>query len=183
MQPLEAECKFRVADVRETQRRLLDLGAKFEKSEKHRDTYLRHPSRDFRVTDEALRIRQVDDESFVTYKGARLEGPIKIRPEIEIPLHSGTRESWLQIWKHLGFEVVQEVAKTRRVHTLPWEGLTITITLDDVEGVGQYSEIERLLTDHSEIEVAQQQILEVGKQLGLTEIERRSYLALVIEAS
>jgi adenylate cyclase class 2 len=183
MQPLEAECKFRVTNLEILEKNFKEIGAIYEKTENHRDTYLRHPCRDFRATDEALRIRRIDDESFITYKGPRLEGPIKIRPEIELPLGEGTVESWLQIWKHLGFEIVLDVVKSRKVHKLTWCGINITLTIDTVAGVGQYVEIERVLQDRSEIETAQQQIMEVGRLLGLTEIERRSYLSLLLGAS
>ena len=89
---MEAECKYRVPDVERARTRLKEIGAVFLRIETHRDTYLKHPSRDFRSTDEALRIREVDGEPFITYKGPRLAGPIKIRPEIELPMVAGTVE-------------------------------------------------------------------------------------------
>lgn len=178
---MEAECKYRVPDVQRTRARLNEIGAVFLRSETHRDTYLRHPSRDFRTTDEALRIREVDGEPFITYKGPRLAGPIKIRPEIELPMVAGTVEEWLKIWGHLGFVVALTVPKSREVYELKHSGRLLTITLDQVETLGAFTEIERIVHTSSEIEQAQADIQEVGKMLQLTEVEPRSYLGLLLK--
>jgi adenylate cyclase class 2 len=159
---------------------LQEIGAVFLKLEIHRDIYLRHPSRDFRSTDEALRIREIDGEPFITYKGPRLPGPIKIRPEIELPMVSGTTEDWLKIWGHLGFEVALAVPKSREVYRFEHCTRSLTITLDQVAALGYFAEIERIVRDSSEIELAQQDIQEVGKMLHLSEIERRSYLGMLL---
>ena len=178
---MEAECKFRVLDAEQTRGRLKEIGAVFTRLETHRDTYLRHPSRDFRSTDEALRIREVDGEPFITYKGPRLAGPIKIRPEIELPMVAGTVEDWLKIWEHLGFVVALTVPKSREVYQLELAARFLTITLDHVESLGAFAEIERIVTDMSEIEQAQADIQEVGRMLQLTEIVSRSYLGLLMD--
>ena len=47
------------------------------------DTYFSHPARDFAATDEALRIRSIDQENFVTYKGPKLDATTKTRREID----------------------------------------------------------------------------------------------------
>ena len=178
--PMEAECKFRVSDAAALRTQLTNLGAVFVKREEHRDTYLRHPSRDFRATDEALRIREIDGEPFITYKGPRLAGPIKIRPEIELPMVSGTAEDWLKIWLHLGFVVALTVPKTREVYWFEQNTRSVTITLDHVEPLGYFAEIERIVFTPTEIESAQQDIQEIGRMLGLSEVERRSYLGLLL---
>ncbi len=178
--PLEAECKFRVQDAAILRIRLSELGAIYVKHEVHRDTYLRHPSRDFRATDEALRIREVDGEPFITYKGPRLAGPIKIRPEIELPMVAGTADDWLKIWGNLGFEVALTVPKTRELYTLEHSQRSVTIALDQVESLGYFAEVERIVRDSSEISLAQKDIQEVGNLLGLSDVERHSYLGLLL---
>ncbi len=180
MQPLEAECKFVAPDPERTRARIIELGGVFQKMEQHVDTYLRHPCRDFRATDEALRIRQIDDESFVTYKGKRLDGPIKIRPEIELPLTENTTDSWLQIWENLGFEKLKQVKKTRESFQLDRSSGLITVTLDRVSGLGHFVEIERVLSDKSQIEAAQREILGLAEELYLGTIEKRSYLSMIL---
>ncbi|XZE20038.1 class IV adenylate cyclase [Pirellulaceae bacterium SH449] len=183
MQPLEAECKFRVVDQSQTKDKLIALGATFVRTEEHCDTYLRHPSRDFRVTDEALRIRQINEEAYVTYKGKRLEGPIKIRPEIELKLESSTIEGWFQIWENLGFERVRQVKKSREIYEISGEYGPMTVTLDEVFGLGFYAEIERILIDASQIAKAQSDIAALSSQLGLGDIEKRSYLSMLLGQS
>ena len=180
--PMEVECKFRVQDAIAIRKRLKDLGGVYLRREEHRDTYLQHPSRDFRKTDEALRIREVDGEPFITYKGPRLTGPIKIRPEIELPMVSGTVDDWLKIWGHLGFVVALTVPKTREVYTLEHCHRSVTITLDHVESLGYFSEIERMINDQCEIEQAQRDIQEVGQRLGLSQVESHSYLSMLLES-
>jgi adenylate cyclase class 2 len=183
MDPLEIECKFQVADRDTLKNRILSLGGVFLQNEIHRDTYLRHPSRDFRVTDEALRIRELNGKPLITYKGPRLPGPVKIRPEIELPLVHDTVESWLSIWQHLGFEIVARVSKIRSVYRISTHDRELTITMDCVEGVGEYAEIERVVEEPSAIENAKNDILELASNLGLGEIEKRSYLSLLLGQS
>jgi adenylate cyclase, class 2 len=178
---MEAECKYRVSRLEDTRRALLELAAVLVGIESQCDTYLRHPSRDFRETDEALRIREVDGNPFVTYKGRRLVGPIKIRPEIELPLTSGTVQDWLRIWDHLGFTIAQQVRKRREVFHLNFRGQAITIALDQVEALGEFVEIERIVTTASEIEQAKQDIQELASLLGLTVVEPRSYLGMLLQ--
>jgi len=178
MQPLEAECKFVDPLPERTRSRILDLGGIFVKTERHVDTYLRHPCRDFQATDEALRIRQIDDEAYITYKGKRRQGPIKIRPETELPLASNTVEGWLQIWESLGFEKVQQVKKTRQVFQLIRVDGPITVTLDRVSRLGDFVEIERVLSNENQIQAAQHEILSLAEELHLDTIEKRSYLSM-----
>jgi adenylate cyclase class 2 len=183
MEPLEVECKFRVEDRESLEQRILALGGTYLQEETQCDTYLRHPSRDFRVTDEALRIRELNGRPYVTYKGPRLPGPVKIRPEIELPLVNETVESWLSIWQHLGFEIVARVSKVRSVYQISRNDRSLTMTLDRVENVGDYVEIERVVESATAVENAQNDILELASALGLGPIEKRSYLSLLLSAT
>ncbi|MEI7460881.1 MAG: class IV adenylate cyclase [Pirellula sp.] len=179
--PMEAECKYRVESIDETRRAIVELKANFIGHEQHCDTYLRHPSRNFRDTDEALRIREIDGKPFVTYKGPRLAGPMKIRPEIELPLVSNTVDDWLKIWGHLGFSIALAVRKSRDVYQLAMQTSSVTITLDHVESLGDFVEIERIVRNQEEIESAQRDIQDVAKRLRLSKIESRSYLGMLLE--
>lgn len=180
IEPLEAECKFRVDDARLLEERLESVRATFIGTESHCDTYLRHPSRDFRQTDEALRIREIDGQPHITYKGPRQPGPIKIRPEIELPLVPNTADSWLQIWGHLGFRIAAKVEKIRSIYEVVHDGRKLTVTIDRVSQLGVFAEIERVLASHEEVELAQRDILALAERLGLQAIERRSYLGLLL---
>ena len=66
--------------------RLASLGASWHGVSEQVDRYFNHPSRDFTVTDEALRLRSTPAGVAVTWKGPRLDTTAKTRREIELPL-------------------------------------------------------------------------------------------------
>src|SRR3954463_14585181 len=82
----EVEQKFRLADVQAAEAKLAQLGAQFDDSIEQVDRYFNHPACDFSQTDEALRLRQVGAENFITYKGPRVDATTKTRQELELPL-------------------------------------------------------------------------------------------------
>lgn len=185
---MEVEAKYRVPDHNALESRLRQLPAQFLHKERHRDTYLRHPCRDFKATDEALRIRVVDGKPWVTYKGPRREGAMKIRPEIELPLGESDLDAWLRIWNALGFHEVATVVKNRRTfqfstRTSSSDSDPLLIAIDSVENVGDFAEIERVVNSEQEIEQARSDIERLAHWLGLDHLERRSYLALLLDRS
>jgi adenylate cyclase, class 2 len=179
---MEAECKYRVSNIHETRRAIQESSAEYVRRENQRDTYLRHPCRNFRETDEAFRIREIDGTPFVTYKGPRLAGPIKIRPEIELPLITETLREWMQIWEHLGFTIAAQVCKTRDVYQSNRLSIPITIALDHVESLGDFVEIERIVTTSEQVEQAKIDIQTMAQWLALDQIESRSYLSMILSS-
>lgn len=177
----EVEQKYRVADHRSSMEILLGLGGKFVGEERQEDTYFRHPCRDFRATDEALRIRAINDDAVVTYKGPRIPGPVKTRPETELPLAVDTKEQWISIFVSLGFVVAAKIAKVRQVYSLSWSDLPFTIAFDKVEGIGMFVEVETLVHDLEHREETQRKIQALASSLGLESVESRSYLGMHIE--
>jgi adenylate cyclase, class 2 len=179
--PMEIEGKFRVANAEVLRQRLAEIAALELTTEQHTDTYLKHPIRDFRITDEALRMRCVDGMYWVTYKGPRREGHLKVRPEIELPLQPGTESEWFRIWQSLGFEQVTSVSKSRQSYRVEANGRPVTVTIDSVDGIGCFSEIERVVQSEAELETARADIDQVALRLGLDCVEKRSYLSMVLE--
>jgi len=100
------------------------------------DVYYQHPCRDALANDEALRLRYHDDALVeATYKGPRVsKGDVKKRPEYNLP----AGESLPRVLEILGFRPALRVAKYRRYYSLP----DATVTIDRVEGLGCYVEIE-----------------------------------------
>jgi|JI9StandDraft_2_1071091.scaffolds.fasta_scaffold70329_3 adenylate cyclase class 2 len=176
---IEVEQKFRLNDVGALEKRLMESGASFVSNQEEVDTYLRHPSRDFSQTDEALRIRQIGDWSVITYKGPRKKGPVKVRKEIEIPIVQKTLPMWLDVWSSLGFEEVAQVRKNRRAFKLEYKQRRFTITLDHVKDVGDFAEVELVVFDQAQADLAAEAIQDVAALLELHDLERRSYLSLV----
>ena len=179
--PMEIEGKFRVADVERLRSRLRKADALALGVESHCDTYLRHPARDFRVTDEALRLRNLNGKLWITYKGPRLEGALKMRPELEVPLAEETFEPWLRIWKSLGFEVVGTVTKTRESFRVAALHSAVNVTIDRVEGIGTFAEVERVVDNEQQIVAARHDIEAIATRLGLDTVEKQSYLSMFLE--
>ena len=180
----EVELKYRLADPAALERRLAAQGADRGPEIRQEDIYLSHPSRDFATTHEALRIRRIGAENRITYKGPRLSGPTKTREEIEIPLGSG-EEAFQQLarfFENLGFRPVATIRKSRTPFHLRRQGQAIEIVLDRVVGLGQFAEIETLAETETALPAAQGAILGLAVELGLTEVEPRSYLRMSLES-
>jgi adenylate cyclase class 2 len=84
----EVEQKHQFEDVTALVAQLEQRGIVLEPAVVQSDQYFAHPSRDFALTDEALRIRTSGGESFVTYKGPKLDTTTKTRHELELTLQS-----------------------------------------------------------------------------------------------
>ena len=110
---LEVEIKAEVK-IRGIEKKIRDLGARFIKKELQEDTYFRHPCRDFKAKDEALRVRMVEGEYFLTYKGERQDPETKTRLEIETKV----ARTILGILKVLGFSEMRKIVKEREVYSL-----------------------------------------------------------------
>ena len=81
----------------------------------------------------------------------------------------------------LSFVHVREVRKARRIGLLNWRGMPVEIVLDDVQGLGNFVELE-VTTDESQLDMARQVVQTLADDLGLGTHERRSYLEMLIEA-
>ncbi|HEY4758978.1 MAG TPA: class IV adenylate cyclase [Thermoguttaceae bacterium] len=179
----EVEQKFPVSDMLALQERLISLGAKITDPQLEVDLYFAHPARDFAITDEALRIRRKGPKNFLTYKGPKIDSTTKTRQEIdlELPLGEESARSWCNMFAALGFTTVCEVSKRRSKVLVHWQNREIECSLDDVESLGHFCELE-LLTDHAGLEPAKACIASLAAELGLKKSERRSYLELLLEA-
>ncbi|MGC9443460.1 MAG: class IV adenylate cyclase [Candidatus Methanospirareceae archaeon] len=171
---LEIEVKVYADDLAAIETRLQQLGAVFTGSMHQTDRYFTHPQRDFALTDEALRIRIVDDRAFMTYKGRKMDRLSKTREEIEVAV--GNAAAAMRLLERLGFTPIAAVRKLRREYQLG----EYTICLDDVAGLGTFVEVEARGTD---IEKARDGALALLNELTLFRNERRSYLELLLEST
>jgi adenylate cyclase, class 2 len=179
----EVEQKFPLDDRSAVERTLEGLGCRWNAPVDQADLYFAHPARDFRSTDEALRLRRSGSETMITYKGPKLDAATKTRREIELPIagpHGFDRYRELLI--ALGFREVRLVEKRRRPGTLAWQGAEIHIALDEVDGLGAFLEIE-LQAASDELDHARALLTSLAAQLALTRSERRSYLELLENSS
>ena len=179
----EVEQKYRVEDLERVEKSLKELGSRFKESIQQRDQYFLHPARDFRQTDEALRIRHVNSGSFITYKGPRIDRVTKTRKELELPLGK-TEDSarrFEKLLEALGFERNGCVSKRRRVVEIDWQNRACTVVFDEVDQLGTYVEIESTASEE-EIDDTRSCLTSLAEQLGLANPETRSYLELLRES-
>jgi adenylate cyclase class 2 len=177
----EVEQKHPVGDVAALIARLAERGVAIEPPTVQADRYFGHPSRDFGQTDEALRIRSMEGRSFVTYKGPKIDTTTKTRRELEFPLHDGDADGSLfaELLLALGFRPVATVRKSRRKFHISHAGRNVEGSIDDVEGVGTFVELE-LGADEATLEQTKQIIRELAAEIELGPIERRSYLEMLL---
>jgi adenylate cyclase, class 2 len=179
----EVEMKFRSADHDRLRRSLLERGAEQQPAAEQEDVYLQHPSRDFAQTHEALRLRRIGLENRITYKGARLPGPTKTREEIEIAFEGGEDafRGLARLFDNLGFRPVGTISKRRTSFHLPRPPHAMEITLDRAEGLGDFAEIETIAQGEDDLPAAQAAVLALADELGLDQVEPRSYLRMFLE--
>ncbi len=178
----EVEVKYPLLDEVAFRARLRALPVELLRTDTQADEYWNHPCRDFAKTDEALRIRQIDQANRLTFKGPLLDTATKTREEIEIPFAEGEAEAQQlrTMLSRLGFESVHRVRKRREVYAWQVSGRDVEIVLDEVEGLGQYVELETTAPPE-ELDEARQVVLQLAEQLGLgPQVERRSYLRLLL---
>ncbi|HOI58038.1 MAG TPA: class IV adenylate cyclase [Methanoculleus sp.] len=157
---LEVEAKFAVPDTSRIRARLNRQGVRMTRRQQERDVYYNAPHRDFGETDEALRVRYDDTGVTVTYKAPKIRvGSAKAREEFNLAVASG--ETLEEILSRLGFRRAATVSKVREFY----EKGEVTVTLDDVEGLGTFIEIE-ILTEVG-TEDAAERIGAVAKGLGV----------------
>jgi adenylate cyclase class 2 len=174
---LEIEQKFAHADFAGLERQLTEWGGR------RGDHYFNAPDRDFARTDEAFRLRRIGPANFLTYKGPKRSGPVKVRTELEIPLRDGDEaaEQFMQLLAHLGYRPVAVVRKHRRTYHLERNGFALSVCLDEVERLGRFAEVE-IVAPEDQADKASTVLADTAAALGLTDLERRSYLNLLLSA-
>ncbi|WP_254831125.1 class IV adenylate cyclase [Haloglomus salinum] len=194
----EVELKVR-ADHDRVRERLAEVEATDAGGVTQVDTYYDAPHRDFASTDEALRLRRerpaeggaggerdeggggavpdVDGETVtkLTYKGPLVEAESKTRREHETEVLDD--DEAMAILSGLGFEPAATVEKHRRFFR--YEGYTVT--LDRVDGLGEFVEVEAE-AEAEAVEAAREGAIAVMADLGLDPGEqiRTSYLGLLL---
>jgi len=178
---LEIEVKCPVRDFAPVKRRLAEWGANADPPRQEADHYFNAPDRDFARTDEALRLRRIGQQNWITYKGPKLDKQTKTRTEIELPLGDGdqTADDFARVVQHLGYRPVAVVRKERTCYHAKRDGFDLEITLDSVAGLGRYVEVE-IRGDEQSYGAARACLVRTVADLGLADTERRSYLELLL---
>ncbi|RAP51361.1 MAG: hypothetical protein BZ138_05400 [Methanosphaera sp. rholeuAM270] len=178
---IEVEIKAKIEDSKKAFERIIEIGGEYSHSEKQHDIYFNGIDRDFKKSDEALRIRELPDNNdnlvrVLTYKGPKLDVETKTRKEVEVVI--ANTENMIEILSNIGFRPSAIVDKSRRIFF--YEDYTINI--DKVEKLGYFMEIEHVTDDESDIDVIQEDIFGIFGKLGITDgFEKVSYLELLEE--
>ena len=172
---MEVEVKAYAKDLDKIEAKIRSMGAEPTWEGEQVDTYYNHPERDFAKTDEALRIRKEKDRNSLTYKGPKVDKLSKTREEIQFSMEDP--EAAGKVLVKLGFSEVGVVKKHRKKFKLG----ELKISLDRVEGLGDFVEVEALDTNISEQDVSKtrDRIIVIMDELGLEKRERTSYLELL----
>lgn len=181
---IEAEIKLKIVSLEALYEKLTVCGFAADGHLKESDIYFNSPSRDFRKTDEALRIRTSTDQATgesvftINYKGPKLDQATMTRVERETEVADG--ETAKQILEALGFVPVSLVVKERQYFR---RKRNLTVCLDRVEGLGDFMELEILVESDEEREEAVRQMEDVLREFGykMRDTVRRSYLSMLEE--
>lgn len=170
---LEVEAKVALDGPDAVRAALHRLGAAASPAVVEVDAFFRHPSRDLVARDEALRLRTTTTGFELTYKGPRQEGAYKGREERTVRLSDDPTP----VLDALGFTVTVRLRKTRERHRLA----ALEMTIDHVEGLGWFVEVEAMAEDARVAEAAVRAGL---RELGLDGRPRvqASYVELALAA-
>jgi len=171
---MEIEVKAPVKDLKTLVETLLRVGGVKAGEFRQMDIYYTHPCRDFSKTDEALRIREENGKTYLTYKGPRLGRIGKSRVEITVEIKNPKALS--ELLSALGFLEVGRVNKIRTVYKVG----EYSVMLDRVSDLGTFVEIE--CKYEGNIDYKESEMAKFLRSLGVKgSLIRKSYLELILE--
>jgi adenylate cyclase, class 2 len=171
---LEVELKVKIPSLDPVREKLTRKNAQFLGKVHEHDIYYNAPHRDFGVTDEAVRVRYTNDHAVVTYKGPKIKKfGLKAREELNFAVECG--ETFEKMLDRLGFTRTTDVNKWRETYKLG----TASVTLDLVEELGTFAEIEVIVEGEKDNPTSQ--IEKIAKEIGVGgEPLLASYLELLL---
>ncbi|MFX1257872.1 MAG: class IV adenylate cyclase [Promethearchaeota archaeon] len=193
---IEVEIKARILNADEMKKKFERKEGEYKLSLIHEDTYFNMPKnlRDFKKTDEALRIRKSieykkNDKSYkgkkkyyITYKGKKIDTITKTRKELESKLSNG--EEMKEILGILGFQEIFTVKKERDLYEFNFKDHHITALIDYIPRLKQnFIEVEIIIESTENLEEARQILFDF---LSLFDIKKEdsiqlSYLELIAD--
>lgn len=174
---IEIELKIPLKNPKKFEGEIARLDAKFIREETHEDHYFQHPCRNFKSSDEALRLRISDLGIVLSYKGPKLSQEIKMRREIEVSVSDFN--SITRILRALGFIEVATIHKQRKIYKYA----DYKIAVDKVYELGDYVEIETIVNSMEEKDYRISDLRELADKLGLSIKDNivKSYLEIYFE--
>jgi len=191
---IEVEIKVKISDPNLMRKKFEENNGIYKLSLDHEDTYFNMPNglRDFRQTDEALRLRKsiefhknIQPKSqninyYITYKGKKFDNTTKTREEIEIKISE--IEEMKRLLKFLGFREVFTVVKKRELYDFMFHGTRIEALIDYIPILEQhFVEVELITESLEDVEKSKEILFTFLGKFGIKKEEsiRKSYLELI----
>jgi adenylate cyclase class 2 len=192
---IEVEVKVSISDPDLYRKKFVEHNGTYQSSFIHEDTYYNMPEglRDFKSTDEALRIRKSLEyhknkkeprqkpNYFITYKGAKLDTSTKTRRELETPIDDG--EVLKKILNILGFREILTVKKERDLYEFFYRQKKMEVLIDYIPILDQsFIEAEILAEKEEQIKEHREILFGFLSEFGIDKKNsiRRSYLELIV---
>ena len=193
---IEVEIKVKIENPDDMRKKFIEHSGIYKMSLLHEDTYFNMPEglRDFRKSDEALRIRKsieshIDRKEprqkskyFITYKGQKMDSTTKTRKELESIVEEG--ETLRDILKLLGFREIFTVKKERELYEFEYQGHKIEALIDYLPILKEhFIEVEIGTDSKEEIDKATRVLFDFLNIFGIREEQsiRKSYLELIAD--
>jgi len=193
---LEVEIKVKILDPNLIRKRFEENNGVYKISLFHEDTYFNLPKglRDFKKTDEALRLRKAIEFSkinsekaqkatcFITYKGKKIDSTTKSREEIEIKIQD--LDKMKDLLKVLGFQEFFTIKKERELHEFKFKNYHIEALIDYLPILKQhFIEVEIISDSIENLEVYRETLFDFLSLFGIKKEEsiRKSYLELIAD--
>jgi len=193
---IEVEIKVKISDPDLMRKKFNKNDGIYKFSLQHEDIYFNMPKglRDFKQTDEALRLRKSIEYNrtdktksqkinyFITYKGKKIDRSTKTRKEIELKIED--LEKMREMLNTLGFQEVFTVTKERELYEFLYENHHIEALIDFLPILNQYFiEIEHTTNSIENANAAREILFAFLNLLGINKEESitKSYLELILE--
>ena len=158
----EIEVKYRVCDLDALERELAARGAALSHPVRQDDQAYAPAGWQFgdsKLGVSFLRLRTVQGCHYFTLK--RPAGSAQDCLEYETQVTD--RQAMHQAALHMGYRPTVRIAKTRRTATLE----DCSLCIDEVEGVGEFLELERMAPDHADAQAIQADLAAFVSSLGI----------------
>ena len=193
---IEVEIKVRISNHELIRKKFEENNGIYKISLLHEDTYFNLPKglRDFKKTDEALRLRKSvefnkNDETkkqvinhFITYKGKKMDLSTKTRKELDIKIED--IENMKLLLEELGFQEIFTVKKERELYEFEFKNYYIEALIDYLPILDQhFLEVEFLLDSPKNLKDSTVVLFDFLSLFGIKKEEsiRKSYLELIAE--
>ena len=193
---IEVEIKVKISDPNLIRKKFDNFNGIYKLSLHHEDTYFNMPKglRDFKNTDEALRLRKSTEfdrvnkelaqkiNYFITYKGKKIDKTTKTREEIEVKIDE--IEAMKNLLKLLGFQEVFTVIKERELFDFKFKDTRIEALIDYIPILEQhFVEVELITESYDDVDEIKEILFQFLENFGIKKQEsvRKSYLELIAD--